>query len=370
MMSSNDMEVVKRFIQHPENFMGHSSTLNAMQIANNPFGDYAPQSTQIQGILKGMYDAFVSDLEKDNAEESDAQTSFEALMATKTQELGTLQATLENQQLQSATKTSQKAENNERLDDTKAQLVADENLFEDVKSGCQAKADEWSERSRLHTEELAGINEAIGILTDPDSEQVFRNSTATFLQLESIDHSGVHLDASAQVAHLAQRYHSFGLAQLAAEIKSGGHFDKVIASIDQMIADLRREEQDDIDHRDRCQGAEAKNTNDEQDLNYAIQKAGTAAGVLEGEGAKLQTQVDTLKGDIERTKQEIRDALDMRNEAVADFTRALKDDADAVALLERTILTLTRFYRTNGIAMAPALVSSASRISSAPQHNY
>merc|ERR1719512_435111 len=53
----------------------------------------------------------------------------------------------------------------------------------------------------------------------------------------------------------------------------------------------------------------------------------------------------------------------MRNEAVADFTQALKDDADAVALLERTISALTRFYRTNGITMA--LVSAT-----ALQHNY
>merc|ERR1719464_1081888 len=83
MMSSNDLELVKRFIQHPENFMGHSGMLNAMQIANNPFGDYAPQSTQIQGILKGMYDAFTASLEKANAEEADQQKAFEALMATK-----------------------------------------------------------------------------------------------------------------------------------------------------------------------------------------------------------------------------------------------------------------------------------------------
>jgi hypothetical protein len=82
-ISGSDMQLVKRFIQHPENFMGHSGTVNAMQIANNPFGDYAPQSTQIQGILKGMYDAFTASLEKANAEEADQQKAFEALMATK-----------------------------------------------------------------------------------------------------------------------------------------------------------------------------------------------------------------------------------------------------------------------------------------------
>merc|ERR1719323_2728333 len=104
------MQMVKRFIQHPESFMGHSGTLNAMQIANNPFGDYAPQSTQIQGILKGMYDAFTASLEKANAEEADQQKAYEKLMATKKKELETLQLTLEKTELDEAEKTKKLAD--------------------------------------------------------------------------------------------------------------------------------------------------------------------------------------------------------------------------------------------------------------------
>ena len=57
--------------------------MSAAQVGQNPFGDYAPKSTMIQGILKGMYDAFTADIEKDNAEEAEKQKSFEELMATK-----------------------------------------------------------------------------------------------------------------------------------------------------------------------------------------------------------------------------------------------------------------------------------------------
>merc|ERR1712019_21522 len=98
-VSTKDLQIVERFVNRPEEFVGgrfaSSSSLSAVQIANNPFGDYAPQSTQIQGILKGMYDAFTGDLEKDNAEEAEAQKSFEELMATKRQELATLEDTLD-----------------------------------------------------------------------------------------------------------------------------------------------------------------------------------------------------------------------------------------------------------------------------------
>jgi len=83
-VAESDLKVVQHFVERPEDFLGtRSNFLSASQIANNPFGDYAPQSTQIQGILKGMYDAFTADLEKDNADEASAQKSFQELMATK-----------------------------------------------------------------------------------------------------------------------------------------------------------------------------------------------------------------------------------------------------------------------------------------------
>merc|ERR1719301_107296 len=102
-----------------------------VQTGNNPFGDYAPQSTQIQGILKGMYDAFTADLEKDNAAEAESQKSFEALMATKKQELETLQATLQAQESDHAAKNKQLKESQVLKDDTTEQLNADEAFFSD-----------------------------------------------------------------------------------------------------------------------------------------------------------------------------------------------------------------------------------------------
>jgi hypothetical protein len=85
-VSQSDIEVMKRFVSKPSEFVSRQAGMSAAQIGQNPFGDYAPQSTQIQGILKGMYDAFTSELEKDNAEEAEKQKSFEEIWATKMEE--------------------------------------------------------------------------------------------------------------------------------------------------------------------------------------------------------------------------------------------------------------------------------------------
>jgi len=177
-LSDKDLDVVKRFIANPETFVGsRAGVMSAAQIAANPFGDYAPQSTQIQGILKGMYDAFTADIEKDNAEEAEKQKSFEELMATKKQESQeTLETTLQKQEHDSLHKTKELADSKMHQDDIRAQLKTDdEEFFEATKEGveyfdlhdvhdvqwslcllskwlnqgCKVKAGEWAERSRL-----------------------------------------------------------------------------------------------------------------------------------------------------------------------------------------------------------------------------
>merc|ERR1719343_154626 len=119
-----------------------------------------------------------------------------------------------------------------------------------------------------------------------------------------------------------------------------------------MIAALRREEQDDIAHRDRCQNAEAKNENDLEDLRASVQKAGGAIQSMQQKEGNLETEKSGVIAKIEATKQEMSQLLALRNDAVSDFRQAVKDDMEAIALLDRTIVALSRFYETNRISMS------------------
>jgi len=109
-VSVQDLDMVKSFAAKPEDFMAKRSGLSAAQVGQNPFGDYAPQSTQISGILQGMYDAFTADLEKANVAEAESQKSFEALLATKKSEQATLVSTQEKQETDHAAKTKKLSE--------------------------------------------------------------------------------------------------------------------------------------------------------------------------------------------------------------------------------------------------------------------
>mmetsp|Transcript_121299 Transcript_121299/g.350278 ORF Transcript_121299/g.350278 Transcript_121299/m.350278 type:complete len:579 (-) Transcript_121299:82-1818(-) len=359
--SQRDLEVLRRFVDAPTDLApAQASSVLQLSQSNNPFGDYAPQSTQIQGILKGLYDSFAADLEKDNAEEGEKQKSFEELMQTKEDEHRSLTETLKQHESDRAKKVKLLADGKTERDDTKVQLKADEEFFAATKKGCQQKAEDWSLRSSLRTEELLGINKALEILRDPKNAEVFNSAATTLVQLTATSHSRgaarrVASKAYARLSEVAARYGSLKLGRLATQVKVGGHFDKVMAAIDEMIVELRKEEQEDIDHRDRCEGGAAKNKNDMEDLNHNIKKAATEIDRLEGSIADVKKEIDGHRDDIKETEKELKEMLTLRNEEHEGFVRALHDDERAIKIVQSAIAALSKFYESKRLD-SPSLV--------------
>merc|ERR1719337_502960 len=137
----------------------------------------------IQGILADMYDSMRRDLQDAISEEAEKKGAFDELHATKTKDLGLLQATLVKKNKENGDETKDLAEDEQEREETQAQLDTDEAFFETTKESCKAKADEWAERSRLRTEELAGIGQAIDILTADEATAIFKRADTTFVQL-------------------------------------------------------------------------------------------------------------------------------------------------------------------------------------------
>lgn len=361
-ISAKDIDMVKSFVNNPEDWMkAHAVSMSAAQVGQNgpnPFGDYAPQSSQIQGILKSMHDAFTSDLAKDIAAEAEAKKSFDKLSATKKSEQATLESTLEKQETDAATKTKRLKESQVLKDDTTDQLNADEAFFADSKDACQSKASEWSVRTRLRTEELAGMGEAIKILSSDSAKKTFKSATTTFLQLASVNkHHAESAGASkayGQLKKLATQFKSVHLAKIAAAVQMGGHFDKIMVMIDDMVALLRKEEASDIVHRDLCEMNQNANKNDLDDLANQLAKTEALLKRMGNTKKELQGEISKLETDIKGTEKSMADILKFRNEEEAQFKQALKDDTDGVALLKQAITALGKFYKNNKISLGLA----------------
>merc|ERR1719238_1329535 len=321
-VSEDDRKMVEAFVSDPSKFYGTHAKFSGIQ-QKGPFGDYAPASGAIQGILKGMYDSFTSDLESKNADQAMKQKQYEELSATKSAELATLQSTIaiKKRTLGEDSKTMTDAK--VQQDETAAALADDEKFLEETQEACKAKAAQWAERSRLRTEELAGVNKAIEILTSDEAAATFGRATSMLLQTQqgSVSKNDGKQAAFHVLKGLAGKHHSLRMAAMAAMVQTAteGHFDVVITSVDKMLAELRQEEMDDITLRDYCQAEENKVETEIEDLKHEME---TIQGLIDRLNAKKDETIADRKQtetDIQNTQDAMAEALSNRNTENADF---------------------------------------------------
>jgi len=348
--------MVRDFINNPDDFLHAKNAISELQTGNNPFGDYAPKSGQIQGVLKGMYDDFTGSLEKANVEESNKQKSFEELMETKKKEEKALASTLQRSEKSEAESTKSLADSRSNLDDTKEQLEADQDFFARTKDSCKKKAQAWAERTRLRAEELQGMTTAIAILTSDDAKKTFKNATKTFfLQLSSSNSQAE--TAYAQLRQLHQKFGGLALAQIAAEARAGGHFDKVIHMIENMILKLIEEGKEDVRHRDRCETKQDENKKNMEDLKFDIGKLKDKLGRFKNKKKELEADIKKTESNIKKSEKTIKEMQDQRAKEFDNFSQATKDDLEAIRLISEAIASLSKFYKDNNIPMTNLMQS-------------
>merc|ERR1719443_1995286 len=317
---------------------------------------YNPASATIQGILKDMYDTFSMNLEKATETEAVAQKNYESLIGVKENEMATLVEQRARREGEKADAEKDLADTSQDLDDTTKQMKADTVFFDETKAACQAKADEWSERVRARTEELAGINKALEILTGDDAKALFNKAIKpgkeTFLQTGSVSSESQPQNKAykALKAH-ATKAKSLRLAAIAATLRTGGHFDAVIAEIDKMMDTLKAEEKDDIDQRDWCKEETFKNEQEASRYEYKIERTDAKIMKLTSKLEELEGTLQATIASILSTKTDIKNMEDTRNEENAAFQSAKSDDEGAAKLLGAAIESMSAFYKNNKIGM-------------------
>jgi chromosome segregation ATPase len=312
---------------------------------------YSPQSATIIGILKDMYTTFVMDLESETHEETNAQGAFEQLIATKQEELDTLQRTLTKKESQKGETEKQLADTEQNLADTRTAMEEDETFFDATAAQCKDKADEWSERSRLRTEELDGINKALEVLTSDDARALFNKAIKTgqekesFVEVEATPRS----KAFAALKTAAKKSHSLRLAALAAQVRGAGHFDAVISEIDAMVQVLKDEEAEDNKQRDWCKDTTHAKTEHKKKQIHKIKVANAKIDSLNAHVAKLDGLIQETADQIALTNQNIADMTAEREAEHAAYNVAKSDDEAAIDLLTQAVAHLSAFYKNSDI---------------------
>jgi len=285
----SERRTLHAFVQAPEDYFDAAPTFKQA---------YAPQSGEIFGILKQMKDTFESDLSVAQKEELAAQKAYEELKAAKEAEIAAGQSQIDTKTQEIATTDEKNAQSKQDITDTKASLSADEQFLMMLKEKCQMTDKEWEERQKTRQTEMQAVSQALSVLSSDDAHDLFtRTFNPAFFQKGAVQNANRKTRASDVLSKIAREHHNPRLANLAVRVKLDA-FERVKKAIDDMVAQLLKEKEDEIKHKDFC--VDELNTNQLQTERKEREKEDFIAKIedLEMTIEELAKAIETLKAEI------------------------------------------------------------------------
>merc|ERR1711871_832742 len=165
----------------------------------------------------------------------------------------------------------------------------------------------------------------------------------SFAQKQSSMHSERRSEASKLLSSVAQKTQNPRLATLAVRVRLDA-FTRVKKAIDDMIAELLKEKEDEIKHKDFC--VEEFNTNELQTQKKEQEKADLIAKIedLEMTIKALTEEIDTLKAEIAEMQVQLKRAGEDREKQNKEFQMTVADQRETQKLLQAALNILKEFY--------------------------
>mmetsp|Transcript_76513 Transcript_76513/g.135574 ORF Transcript_76513/g.135574 Transcript_76513/m.135574 type:complete len:684 (-) Transcript_76513:104-2155(-) len=313
---------------------------------------YAVRSGEIFGILKTMLETFESNLSAEQKEELASLKAYEELKAAKEAEIAAGQSQIDDKVQQKATANSKTAAAKESIEDTTASLAADQEYLRMLKEKCSLTDAEWEDRQKTRAGEMEAVSKALAILSSDDSHDLFTKTfnAASFVQKQTATDSARRMQASKLLATVAQKVHNPRLANLAVTLRLDA-FTRVKKVIDDMVAELTKEKNDEISHRDWCikslnenEADTTKKENEKSDLLALMSDLESTISVLTGE-------IETLTKELDEASTMMKRAGEDREKENMDFQSTLADQRDTQKVLTSALTVLKTWYAPKEVAM-------------------
>eukprot|EP00413_Alexandrium_margalefii_P049719 CAMPEP_0204608884 /NCGR_PEP_ID=MMETSP0661-20131031/60590_1 /ASSEMBLY_ACC=CAM_ASM_000606 /TAXON_ID=109239 /ORGANISM="Alexandrium margalefi, Strain AMGDE01CS-322" /LENGTH=442 /DNA_ID=CAMNT_0051620481 /DNA_START=73 /DNA_END=1398 /DNA_ORIENTATION=- len=242
-LSPSERRSAQSFIQAPEDYFDATPTFKQ---------SYAPQSGEIFGILRQMKETFESNLAESQKEEMANQKAYEDLKAAKEDEIKAGQEQIDTKTQELATTDEKNALAKQDVTDTKVSLSADEEFLMNLKEKCQMTDSEWEARQKTRQLEMEAVSKALSVLSGDDAHDLFTKTfNPALVQRESTRDSKRRAKAAVLLYTVSQKLNSPRLSALAYRVRLDA-FTRVKKAIDDMVAQLLKEKEDEIKHKDFC----------------------------------------------------------------------------------------------------------------------
>merc|ERR1719327_2081062 len=308
-----------------------------------PGQSYAPQSGEILGILKQMLEEFERDLATAQKDEIAGQTEFEELKASVMKELEPTIAICSQKESEKADTDDKNDAGKKDLEETEAELAANKDYLDKVREKCRLIDLQYEARQKTRQLEIEAVNKALAILS---SDEAMDLGTRTFNSASFLQSSEERLKRS-QAADLlkavAQKVNSPRLAAFALRVRLDA-FTKVKEAIDDMIAQLTKQTEDEIKQKDFC--VDEFNQNQLQTEKKIREKTDLEALIddLKMTIARLTKEVAELEAAIAETQMQLKRAGEDRDAEAREFQQTVADQRATAKLLSAAMAVLKGFY--------------------------
>merc|ERR1712129_65426 len=329
------------FIQAPQDYFDAKPTFKQ---------SYAPQSGEIFGILTQMLETFEANLSQSQKEEMENQKAYEDLKAAKEAEIAAGQEQIDKKTSELADTDEKNAAAKEDIEDTKKSLSADEEFLMMLKEKCSMTDEEWEERQKTRQLEMEAVSKALAVLSGDDAHDLFtRTFNPAFLQ-ESSQNTMRREQASKLLSEMAKKLNSPRLSTLAYRVRLDA-FTRVKKAIDDMVAQLLKEKEDEIKHKDFC--VDEFNTNELQTEKKERSKQDLTAKIedLDSTIDQLTKAIDTLKSEVSEMQVQMKRAGEDREKENKEFQMTVADQRATQKLLTAALNILKGFYAKKAAAL-------------------
>merc|ERR1719188_876756 len=249
---------------------------------------------------------------------------------------------------------------NNDAEDTQEAKAADEQFQEELEKGCSTKTAEWEEIKKTRAEELLALAETIKVLNDDDALELFKKTlpsgASAFVQMQV---SAREMKARALAAIKSAKRGSLGhqpkldLIELALNGKKMG-FEKVITMIDELAANLKKEQKDDDSKKEYCEAEFDKSEDKKKQQENSISDSEAAIADMEGLIATLTDEIAALEAGIKALDKSVAEATELRKEENTDYKTLMTDDTNAKEVLGWAKNRLNKFYNPKLYKAPPA----------------
>eukprot|EP00747_Dinoflagellata_sp_TGD_P142095 gnl/TRDRNA2_/TRDRNA2_176204_c8_seq37.p1 gnl/TRDRNA2_/TRDRNA2_176204_c8~~gnl/TRDRNA2_/TRDRNA2_176204_c8_seq37.p1 ORF type:complete len:739 (+),score=268.30 gnl/TRDRNA2_/TRDRNA2_176204_c8_seq37:64-2280(+) len=305
---------------------------------------YSSQSGEILGIMKQMKETMEADLEAAQKKEKERAASFADLRSAKTQEIEEGEKMGEQKEDELATTSMDLAEAKEDLEQTNTALGEFQTFLKNLDATCAEADKNFEARKKARLSEIYAVSETIDILTADDARDA-ANGTYSFMQVSSSSKSSSakRSAAAAVLRRAALKTRSPQLAMLATKAESDV-FEKVKKSIDGLIAELEKEQADEVKKNDWCKDSLHEN-------EMATMKKDDHKADLEAKLANLESTIKTLADEIEaahaaieQAQVDLQRASEDRKAENMEFQKTVADQTVTREVLLKALDKLANYY--------------------------